>query len=331
MKADWSAEDIPNLEGRTAVVTGASGGVGYEIACQLAAHGARVVLASRHRERTEHALRRIQAACPGATAEAMHLDLADLESVTAFSRNFLERHVSLDILVNNAGISGGPRRETKDGFEMILQVNYLGHFVLTGLLLPALCARPGARVVTMSSDIAAAGRIDLDDLQARHRYGLVSTYAQSKLANLMFAMELERRAREVNAPFNSFATHPGIARTELFCAKTQEWGRSLTFGERLLKTVQASVGRPAAMGALPALYQAADPAAQSSQYVVGAKWPKRFRPVLEPFPGAAGDRRLASRLWEISEDLSGVHYAAISANGAGRFRTVGSDESRTVA
>ncbi len=312
MKADWAADDIPNLEGRTAIVTGASGGVGYEIAFQLAAHGAHVVLASRDRDRTEHALRRIRVASPGATAEAMHLDLADLASVRAFAHTFAERHAGLDILVNNAGISGGPRRETKDGFEMILQVNYLGHFALTGLLLPALCARPGARVVTMSSDIAATGRIDFNDLQAKRRYGLVSTYAQSKLANLMFAIELDRRAREANAPFNSFATNPGIAKTELFSAKTKEWGRSLTFAERLLKIVQATLGRPASMGALPALYQATDPSAQSSQCVVGAKWPKRFRPVVEPFPRPARDQAAAARLWEISEDLSGVHYGALS-------------------
>ncbi len=312
MKPGWAADDIPNLEGRTAIVTGASGGVGYEIAFQLAAHGAHVVLASRDWDRTEHALRQIQLASPDATAEAMHLDLADLASVRAFSHTFAERHASLDILVNNAGISGGPRRETKDGFEMIFQVNYLGHFALTGLLLPALCARPGARVVTMSSDIAASGRIDFNDLHAKRRYGLVSTYAQSKLANLIFAIELDRRARQSGALFNSFATNPGIAKTALFSAKTKEWGRSLTFAERLLQLVQALLGRSAEKGAIPTLYQAIDPIAVSSQYIGGAKWPKRFRPVVEPIPRQAHDQKLATRLWEVSEELSGIHYGGLS-------------------
>jgi len=311
MKTDWAVDKMPSLEGRTAVVTGASGGIGYEIALQLATRGAQVVLASRDWNRTDLARYRIQTTSPGARLETMQLDLASLSSVRSFARHFQERHGNLDILVNNAGISGGPRRETEDGFERIFQVNYLGHFALTGLLLPALCSRPGARVVTMSSDIAASGRIDFYDLQGKHRYGLVSTYAQSKLANLIFAFELERRARQAGAPFSSFATHPGIARTDLFSAKNEEWGRSLTVGEKLLQLVQALLGRSADKGALPALYQATDRLAQSSRYVGGAKWPRRFRPVIEPIPRQARDQTIATRLWEISKTLSGVHYEGL--------------------
>jgi NAD(P)-dependent dehydrogenase (short-subunit alcohol dehydrogenase family) len=283
MMDDWSSSEIPRLDGRTAIVTGASRGVGYEVALQLAAYGAHVVLSSRNEDRTRQAAHRIRAACPDAKVEAMRLDLADFASVRSFSRAFADRHGGLDILVNNAGISGGPRRETKDGFEMLFQVNYLGHFVLTGLLLPLLNSRPGARVVTTSSDIAAAGRIDFSDLQANRRYGLVKTYAQSKLADLIFAIELERRARRAGAAFSSFATNPGIARTGLFSAKFGEWGRSLTFQERLLQIVQMVLGRPASIGALPVLYQAADPSARASDYVVATKWPKPTRPTIETF------------------------------------------------
>ena len=311
MKVDWNAGAIPRLDGRTAIVTGASGGVGYEVARQLATHGAHVVLASRDEGRTSQAARSIRATCPGAGVEAMRLDLAEFASIDNFVRSFADRH-SLDILVNNAGISGGPRRETGDGFEMLFQVNYLGHFALTGLLLPLLTARPGARVVTVSSDIAAMAQIDFDDLQATRRYGLVRTYAQSKLAGLIFAIELERRARSARVGLSSFATNPGIAKTDLFAAKTGDWGRSLTLQETLLRIVQMMLGRSAAVGALPVLYQATDPSARASDYVVGTKWPKPPHPAVEVFPARACDGAVAARLWEKSVELTGVDYGALA-------------------
>jgi NAD(P)-dependent dehydrogenase (short-subunit alcohol dehydrogenase family) len=312
MKVDWSAGHVPRLDGRTAIVTGASGGVGYEIARQLAARGAHVVLASRDEARTSQAAYSIRAACAEASVEAMRLDLADFGSIGAFASAFAERHGRLDILVNNAGISGGPRRETRDGFEMLFQVNYLGHFALTGLLLALLNRRPGSRVVTLSSDIAAAGQIDFDDLLGTRRYGLVRTYAQSKLAGLIFAIELERRARSVGAGLSSFATNPGIARTDLFAAKSADWGRSITLQERLLRTVQMLLGRPAAVGALPPLYQATDPMARASNYVVGTRWPKKPHPTVDAFPARACDPAVADRLWEISVEFTGVDYAALA-------------------
>jgi NAD(P)-dependent dehydrogenase (short-subunit alcohol dehydrogenase family) len=249
----------------------------------------------------------------------MRLDLADFASIGAFANAFAERHGGLDILVNNAGISGGPRRQTRDGFEMVFQVNYLGHFALTGLLLDSLNTRSGARVVTVSSDIAAMAQIDFDDLQATRRYGLVRTYAQSKLAGLIFAVELERRARSARASLSSFATNPGIAKTDLFAAKSADWGRSLTLQERLLRMVQMMLGRPAAIGALPVLYQATDPAARASNYVVGTKWPKKPHPTVDAFPARACDPEVAKRLWEKSVELTGVHYGAL---GAASFRGV---------
>jgi NAD(P)-dependent dehydrogenase (short-subunit alcohol dehydrogenase family) len=312
MKKDWGAGDIPRLDGRTAIVTGASGGVGYEVARQLAVHGAHVVLASRDEGRTGQAARSIRAACPGSSVEAMRLDLAEFASVTSFVRAFADRHDGLDILVNNAGISGGPRRESADGFEMLFQVNYLGHFALTGRLLPLLNARPGARVVTVSSDIAAVATVDFDDLQATRRYGLVRTYARSKLAGLLFAIELERRARTARAGLSSFATNPGIARTELFAAKSGDWGRSFTLQERLLQIVQTMLGRSAAVGALPVLYQATDPTAHASSYVVGTKWPRPSHPAVGSFPLRARAPAVAACLWEMSVEFTGVDYAALA-------------------
>jgi NAD(P)-dependent dehydrogenase (short-subunit alcohol dehydrogenase family) len=215
MAIRWTTRDIPRLDGRIAVVTGASAGVGFEISKQLALHGAHVVMASRYENRTRETARRIQLEVPRASLEPLRLDLADLSSVRKFAGVCAGRYGRLDMLINNAGISGGPRRITKDGFEMLFQVNYLGHFALTGLLLSALSAKGDGRVVTMSSDIAASGQIDFDDLQAERHYGLVKTYAQSKLADLVFAIELDRRARAAGAGVSSFATCPGIAKTGL--------------------------------------------------------------------------------------------------------------------
>lgn len=312
MRKDWSARDIPALEGRIAIVTGASGGVGFEVARQLARRGAQVTLASRDTLRTQDAARRIQADFPAARVEACKLDLADFSSVRSFAREFNDRWGALDILINNAGVSGGPRRQTRDGLEMLLQVNYLGHFALTGLLAGTLRAGHGARVVTVTSDVAANGRIHFDDLQAERRYGLVRTYAQSKLACLVFAVELERRAQAAGVRFTSLVTNPGIAKTDLFAAKTADWGRALTFSERLLEAVQSTLGRPAEVGALPLLFQATDPGAEAGRYVGGAKWPKPPGLAEEPFPPRSRDHTLAARLWDVSEQLTGVSFPLLA-------------------
>jgi NAD(P)-dependent dehydrogenase (short-subunit alcohol dehydrogenase family) len=308
MKPDWTARDIPELTDRIAIVTGASGGVGYEIALQLASRGAHVVLASRDRERTGQAARRLAAAVPAASVESAFLDLGDLASIRRFTGEFLHRNGSLTILVNNAGVSGGPRRETKDGFEAHFQINYLGHFALTALLWPALASRPGSRVVSVSSDVASSGRIDFDDLQSVRRYGFVAAYAQSKLANLLFACELDRRAK---GAVTSLACNPGVAASNLLVGKEADWGRSLSGAERLLRVAQMVMALPAAKGALPALYQATDPAAASSNYVVGGKWPGSGYPRRSKFPAAALDRAAGRRLWGVSEELSGVAYAGL--------------------
>jgi NAD(P)-dependent dehydrogenase (short-subunit alcohol dehydrogenase family) len=306
VKTRWTAADIPDLNGRTAIVTGASSGIGYEIAFQLAAHGAHVVIASRDQSRTEAAARQIKAAAPGGSVQAGRLDLADLASVHRFAREFSAAHRRLDILVNNAGVVGGRRRQTTDGFEAHFQVNYLGHFALTGLLLPVLRARPGSRVVTMSSEIASRARVDFGDLQGERDYRWLTAYAQSKLASLLFAFELDRRSAVAGAGMASLATHPGIARTSLLVGKEADWGRARR-GESLVRFAQVVLGRPAATGALPALYQATDPSAASASYV-GIPDIGRGYPTAAKIPPAALDPATAERLWEVSAKSTGVPY-----------------------
>jgi NAD(P)-dependent dehydrogenase (short-subunit alcohol dehydrogenase family) len=312
MKRHWTAANIPDLSGKVAIVTGASNGVGFEIARQLALHGAQVVMASRDRERTEQAARRIEAAEPGVRVEAYRLDLGALASVRSFASLFLRSFPRLDILINNAGVSGGPRRVTPDGYEIHFQVNYLAHFALTGLLLPALL-RQESRVVSMSSDIASSGKIDFADLQSERKYGFIAAYAQAKLANLLFAFELDRRCREAGSGISSFATNPGVARSNLLLNKEADWGRPRNGAENLLQFVQRLLALPTEKGALPALYQATEPTARSEEYVVGGKRPKSGYPTIGKTPSTVADRTAAERLWRLSETMTAVRYEELAA------------------
>jgi NAD(P)-dependent dehydrogenase (short-subunit alcohol dehydrogenase family) len=272
----WTAADIPDLRGKVAIVTGSSAGIGFEIALALARHGARVIVASRDEARTKDAASRIAAEAPAAKVEPRVLDLASLASVRRFAEGV---HAAIDILVNNAGVSGGPRRETVDGLEVHFQVNYLAHFALTHWLMPRL--RAGARVVSISSDIASKGRIDFDDLQCSRGYTFIKAYAQSKLANLLFAFELQRQS----LGFSSFAAHPGVAKTDLL-------RRPRRGMEHLVWLAQVLLGRPAGRAALPALFQATSAAARPDAYV-GPTGPAKI-------PERALDLDVARRLWEVS-------------------------------
>ena len=305
MKAGWTAADIPVLDGRTAVVTGATGGIGFAVARALAARGAHVVLAGRHADRGARAAVLIGQGVPGASTEVGVLDLASLASVRRFAAVFGERHERLDILVNNAGSAGGPRRETADGFEAHFGVNHLGHFALTGLLLGSL--GPGSRVVTMSTGLAARARIDFADPQSRRRYQMTAAYGQSKLAQLMFAVELDRRLRSGAAGAGSFAAHPGVARTRLMSGRHADWGRGAGLAETAVRATQLLFGAAPDAAALPCLYQATDPAADSSVYV-GTRGHMRGHPAVCAIPPAALDAAAAARLWEISAELTGVGY-----------------------
>ncbi len=306
----WTTDDIPDLSGRTAVVTGANSGLGFESALALARAGAEVVLACRDQTKGADALDRITGSVPSATVELASLDLADLSSIRAFATGFADRHPGLDLLLNNAGVMAIPRRETADGFEMQFGTNHLGHFALTGLLLDALLARPGARVVTVSSSAAQMGRMHFDDLQGTKKYGKWTAYAQAKLANQLFTLELDRRASRRNADLFSVAAHPGYAATNLQSVGPQMSGSSLM--ERFTDLGNSLIGQSPAGGALPSLYAATAPGVSGAQYFgPDGFMALRGAPKRVSFVKQAQDPVAARRLWMVSEELTGVRYDAI--------------------
>ncbi len=229
----WTAGDIPDQSGRTALVTGANSGLGFHTALQLAKRGARVLMATRDSTRGQRALEKLTGALPDAQVELVALDLADLSSVRNAAADLATRCDRLDILVNNAGIMATPYRHTLDGFELQFGTNHLGHYALTGLVLPLLLAAPAGRVVTVSSLAHGGGAIDFDNLQSERFYDPMRAYAQSKLANLLFAGELDRRAVAAGTHLISVAAHPGLAATKLMQPRPGEFGgrvRGMVFG-----------------------------------------------------------------------------------------------------
>jgi NAD(P)-dependent dehydrogenase (short-subunit alcohol dehydrogenase family) len=299
----WSADDIPDQLGRTFVVTGANSGIGYEAALQLARRRGRVVLACRNQEKGRRAADALVAATPGASVEVRPLDLADLASVRAFAARFLETSDRLDGLVNNAGIMAVPRGLTADGFELQFGTNHLGHFALTGLLLPALLATASARVMTVSSGGHRPGRIRFDDLAGERRYGRWPAYFQSKLANLLFTYELQRRLEAGGHEVIAVAAHPGVARTELGKA-TPLQARLLTLGERFQQ--------PASAGALPTLRAATDPDVRGGEYYGPAGFLETAGPPVRVGSSRASrDRDTARRLWDRSIELTDVDFAGL--------------------
>ncbi len=296
----WTAARIPDLRGKTAIVTGANSGIGYETAKELAGHGAHTVLACRDRTKGERAQEALVAAFPGASAELMVLDLADLSSVCRFAEGFRGSHGRLDLLINNAGVMMPAQRRTADGFEPHFGVNHLGHFALTGRLIGLMKDTVGARVVTVSSVVHLAGRIDLDNAHPQHPYGRVGAYAASKLANLLFCYELQRRLRAAGAAAISVAAHPGWAATGLLRE---------TAAFRVANRVSA---QPASVGALSVLYAATAPAVQGGEFYgpggLGGIW---GYPVIARSSRRSRDRELAVRLWAASERLTGVPWGGL--------------------
>jgi NAD(P)-dependent dehydrogenase (short-subunit alcohol dehydrogenase family) len=310
----WSAADIPNQTGRTAVVTGANSGLGFHTCVQLARAGARVTMACRDPERGRAALERLRAQVPAADVTLAGLDLADLSSVRAFAAGWLTGHEHLDVLVNNAGVMAIPLRRTADGFEMQLGTNHLGHFALTGLLLPALLTRaPGGqpnRVVTVSSGAHRFGSVNLADLNWERGYRKWLAYGRSKLANLLFMRELDHRASAVGAPLVSVAAHPGLAATNLTVAGPLMSGRPWL--AKINVAVSRVIAQSDAAGALPSLRAATDPGVVGGEYF-GPDGPGEFRgfPVRVPMAAAARDDAMAGRLWAASESLTGVTFPAL--------------------
>ncbi len=268
----------------------------------LAQRGARTVLACRDAGKAEAAMARIAAAAPGASVSVVRLDLASLDSVRAAADQLLAAHERIDLLINNAGLMWPAYGKTADGFELQFGTNHLGHFAFTGLLLAAMLPVPGSRVVTVSSNGHRAGRIDFADLQSERHYGRMAAYAQSKLANLMFTYELQRRLRAAGAPTAALAAHPGVAFTELT--------RNLP---GVIQATYPAIGglftQTAAMGALPTLRAATDPAAAGGEYYgpSGLGQAKGY-PVRVSSNAKSRDQAAQQRLWAESERLTGVAY-----------------------
>ncbi|MDP3859098.1 MAG: oxidoreductase [Stagnimonas sp.] len=303
----WTLAQLPSLRGKTAIVTGANSGLGLETAVGLAAAGAQVVMACRSPERSAPALAELRRRVPGAEAELMTLDLGSLASVQAFATAFGAR--PLDLLVNNAGVMALPFQKTRDGFELQIGTNHLGHFALTGQLLPRLLATPAARVVTVASVAHRATKaLDVEDLNWERRpYSKSDAYAKSKLANLLFMLELDRRLRLAGHGLISVGAHPGYSSTNIGLAGGEAPRHPL---EKLaIRIGNALFAQSAARGALPTLRAAADPEVQGGEYY-GPRGLFQFAgaPVRVNYHPRAGDPELARRLWARSEQLTGVHY-----------------------
>jgi NAD(P)-dependent dehydrogenase (short-subunit alcohol dehydrogenase family) len=310
MSTRWAAASMPGQHGRTVLVTGANSGIGFHQALELARRGAHVLLASRDADRGRAARAAILRELPAAMVELVQLDLADLDSVRRLAGQLLDRAGGLDLLINNAGVMAVPhRRTTAQGFELQFGTNHLGHFALTGRLLPALLRRRGSRVVTVSSLNHRGGAIRLEDLQSEHSYGPWRAYNQSKLANALFTLELDRRLRKAAAGTLSVGAHPGYSHTEL-----QYRGPRLGGGGILARAMGLATrfaGQPAVRGALPVLRAATDPQAEGGDYY-GPGGPGEFRgfPRKVHYAKTAHDEQLAGRLWQASEALTGVTFPA---------------------
>jgi NAD(P)-dependent dehydrogenase (short-subunit alcohol dehydrogenase family) len=302
MSEKWTAGLMRPQRGRTAVVTGANSGLGLSTARELARAGARVVLACRNLDKGETAVNDVHEAVPEAAVELEQLDLGSLDSVRAFAERFLDGHDGLDLLINNAGVMAPPRRETSDGFELQLGTNHLGHFALTGLLLGAMDGRADARVVTVSSGAHRMGRISFDNLQGTRRYNRWRAYGQSKLANLLFMYELDRRLTEAGSPVKSLAAHPGYSATNLQSSAPP-------FFDRLAMAIPNRVfAQSADMGALPTLYAATENLPGGTYVGPDGIGEQRGHPTIVGSAGAARDPETARRLWEVSEELTGVSF-----------------------
>jgi NAD(P)-dependent dehydrogenase (short-subunit alcohol dehydrogenase family) len=292
----WTTQDIPDLSGRTAVVTGANSGLGLVTSRELAAHGARVVMACRNTAKGEEAARGI-----AGDTEVRLLDLASLDSVRAFVSEIQDE--PLDLLVNNAGIMMPPRTTTKDGFELQFGTNHLGHFALTGLLLERLNRADAARVVTVSSIEHKAGHLRFDDLQSESDYAPRTAYQQSKLANATFGLELDRRLRAAGSSTKSVLAHPGYSDTKLqTTGPTGVMKQALRLGNKL-------IAQSMEQGALPLLYAATAPDVDGGDYY-GPDGFKEFRghPTHVNVIREGRDPDVGRRLWEVSEELTGVRY-----------------------
>jgi NAD(P)-dependent dehydrogenase (short-subunit alcohol dehydrogenase family) len=307
----WTSGDIPDLSGKIIVVTGGNSGIGYEAALEVARKRAKVILACRDLGKARTAAAEIVASSPTADVEVMALDLSSLASIRGFADAFHLRHPALHVLCNNAGVMAIPYRTTADGFEMQFGTNHLGHFALTGLLLDRLLTSDGARVVNVSSTAHRFGQIRFDDLQWKNGYSKWRAYGQSKLANLLFTLELQRRAEAAGAKLLSVACHPGYAATNLQAVGPRMQGSSLM--EYLTGVGNKYLAQSAAMGALPTEYAAVSPDVNGGDYIGPDGFAEQHgHPKKVGRSAAARDTTSAKKLWDISEQLTDVHYDALA-------------------
>jgi protochlorophyllide reductase len=304
---EWTPDDIGDQTGRVALVTGANSGIGFATARALADRGAHVVLACRSPEKARHAADLLEHDLDRSSIELLTLDLADLVAVRRAADQFLAAHARLDLLINNAGVMGTPYRQTPDGFELQMATNHLGHFALTGLLLSRLVTTDRARVVTVSSVMHRTGHMDFDDVAGNRVGNTWSHYGRSKLANLLFTSELSRRLGEAGESVVAVAAHPGWTRSNLI-------GNGAALGSGRVRARASHAfgtlfGQTAAAGAGPTLYAATSPDVRSGQFFGPAHLAQLFGPPKVVHPSRrATNAADAARLWEISEELTGVHY-----------------------
>ena len=301
----WSAADVGDLTGRVALVTGANSGIGYETAKVLADHGAHVILACRNEEKGRRARDKLESELERSSLELLQLDLADLVSVRGAAEAVRGDHARLDLLVNNAGVMGTPYRQTADGLELQMATNHFGHFALTGLLLERIVTTERSRIVTVSSQGHRIGRLHLDDLAGTVPRNAWVGYGTSKLANLLFTLELSRRLEAAGLSTRAVAAHPGWTRSNLAGTGAQGRGR---IWRKAARTAGTTLGQSTASGALPVLCAATSPAVHNGQYVGPANGFGMFGPPRLVRPSRrARDERAAAALWAASEELTGVH------------------------
>jgi NAD(P)-dependent dehydrogenase (short-subunit alcohol dehydrogenase family) len=307
---NWSTSNIPSQQGRRALITGANSGIGFEAALELARHGAELILPARTFAKAEDAIVRIRREVPAANITPAILDLASLASVRAFAEFVTTSFAgqSLDLLINNAGVMAVPTRElTVDGYERQFATNYLGPFALTALLFASIKPQPGSRVVTVSSSASKWGKIDFANLQSERSYRpMFQAYGQSKLADSIFALELQRRLTAIGSPIISTAAHPGYAITNLQNSGPGDAGRAIKILSAILKPFAS---QDAAHGALPTLFAAVAPEAQPGGYYgPDSMFEMKGNPVAVSIAKAAQDPAVAKRLWTVTEQLTGVAF-----------------------
>ncbi len=303
----WKASDIPDLKGKIALVTGANSGLGYYTCLELARKGAHVVLAARNKDKGYAALDKIKSEIPEADLQVMKLDLANIESIKHFADAFIEEYEKLDILINNAGVMAIPLMRTSQGFEMQFGTNHLGHYALTALMFAFIDKTPGARIVNVSSLMHKFGTIHFDDLNWEKSYSKWDAYSQSKLANLLFSIELDRRLRLADKQTSVMAAHPGYASTNLQTRGGEmEGSKANVLANKFLNAV---VAQPAWRGALPSLYAATCPEAVSGKfYGPSGLGGVRGYPREEKINPKLTSPDVAKRLWEESESLTCIHF-----------------------